>query len=144
MDRAEIDAIIRKALVCRLGLYDGSRPYVVPLSFGYDGRSFYFHGSAKGTKVGILSRHPVVCFELDCDVALAPAAELCRCGLKFRSVVGFGRAAFITDPGEKRRALSAIMSQYTEGEYEFPDRAVDGVTVFRVDIESITGRQKGY
>jgi nitroimidazol reductase NimA-like FMN-containing flavoprotein (pyridoxamine 5'-phosphate oxidase superfamily) len=37
--RAEIDAIIRRSQVCRLGLSDQGEPYVVPLCFGYDGQA---------------------------------------------------------------------------------------------------------
>ncbi|MFH0778167.1 MAG: pyridoxamine 5'-phosphate oxidase family protein [Candidatus Eisenbacteria bacterium] len=35
--RPEIDEIIRGSQVCRLGLALDGRPYVVPVSFGYDG-----------------------------------------------------------------------------------------------------------
>ena len=36
-NRTEIDAIIRSCQVCRVGLADGIEPYIVPMSFGYDG-----------------------------------------------------------------------------------------------------------
>ena len=36
--RERIDEIIRGCEVCHLGKADGGEPYVVPVSFGYDGR----------------------------------------------------------------------------------------------------------
>jgi hypothetical protein len=144
MEKAAIEDIIRKALVCRLGLCDGDRPYVVPLSFGYRDGVLYFHGGAKGTKARILRKSNNVCFEMDVDVALSPSDEPCRCGLKYRSVIGQGKAYFIDDPDGKRDALNVIMGQYVEGTYEFSDEAVRRTTVFRVEIESMTGKQRGY
>ncbi len=32
-DRAEIDSVIRRSQVCRLGMPDDGKPYAVPLSF---------------------------------------------------------------------------------------------------------------
>ena len=62
-DRAAIDAIIRACQVCRLGMVDGDLPYIVPMSFGYDGRALYFHCATQGRKLDVLRRRPRVCFE---------------------------------------------------------------------------------
>ena len=40
--REEIDHIIRGSLVCRIGLAANNSPYIVPLSFGYDGKNIFF------------------------------------------------------------------------------------------------------
>ena len=42
-DPAGIDAIIKKAAVCRLGMVNGDKPYVVPLCFGLQD-TVYNHG----------------------------------------------------------------------------------------------------
>gem|GEM_PF-6349396 len=40
-DPAELESILREALVCRMGLCDGEVPYVVPMNYGYrDGSVF--------------------------------------------------------------------------------------------------------
>jgi hypothetical protein len=41
--RERIDEIIRGCEVCHLGMADRDQPYVVPVSFGYDGQDVYFH-----------------------------------------------------------------------------------------------------
>ena len=51
MNKENIEAIIRKASVCRLGMLDGDTPYIVPLCFGYRDDTLYFHGSMKSRKV---------------------------------------------------------------------------------------------
>ena len=56
MDKEKIDAVIREARVCHLGMTDGNTPYVVPLSFGYDGHYLYFHGKSAGKKGGFAEK----------------------------------------------------------------------------------------
>jgi nitroimidazol reductase NimA-like FMN-containing flavoprotein (pyridoxamine 5'-phosphate oxidase superfamily) len=144
MERAAIEDIIRRALVCRLGLSDGGRPYVVPLTFGYRDNALYFHGGTHGTKARILKANNRVCFEFDVDVEIAPSDQPCKWGLKYRSVIGHGTVGFVEDRAAKREALSIITAHYAPGAYEFADAAVDSVTIIRVDIESMTGKQAGY
>jgi len=139
-----MEAIIRKALVCRLGLSDGERPYVVPMSFGYEDDTLYFHGGATGTKAQILRKNNRVSFEFDVDVEISPSEQPCKWGLKYRSVIGRGTAHFIEDPDEKRKALNVIMRHYAAGSFEFPESAVQKVAVFRVDVQAMNGKQAGY
>ncbi|MBU3917342.1 pyridoxamine 5'-phosphate oxidase family protein, partial [bacterium] len=62
-DKAIIDSIINDSKVCRLGLSDDNRPYVVPLCFGYENDTLYFHSAHKGMKLDILKKNKQVCFE---------------------------------------------------------------------------------
>jgi nitroimidazol reductase NimA-like FMN-containing flavoprotein (pyridoxamine 5'-phosphate oxidase superfamily) len=140
-DPAVIEAIIRRSLVCRLAMADEGQPYMIPISFGYQNRCLYFHSAAEGKKIEILRKNPRVCFEFDVDLNLKKSDRPCRWGMKFKSVVGFGTARFIEDAGEKRRALAAILSQYSSERFTFSDAEVNGVTVFCVKIEEITGKQ---
>ena len=54
--RAVIDAIIRQARVCRLALSEDNQPYVVPLCFGYENDTLYFHCAPKGRKLDIIMK----------------------------------------------------------------------------------------
>jgi hypothetical protein len=139
-----MQAIIRRSLVCRIGLSDGDRPYVVPLSFGYENNTLYFHGGAGGRKVQMLRKNNAVCFEFDVDVEMSPSDQPCSCGLKYRSILGYGKAFFIEEPAEKQQALSAIMGHYGGTNFQFSDDVVRRTTVFRVEIESMTGKESGY
>ena len=66
-DEAEIQEILEKGLVCRLGLYDGQYPYVVPLNYGYRNGCIYFHCAREGRKIDILKKNDRVCIEVDID-----------------------------------------------------------------------------
>lgn len=143
MDDKGIGDVIAGALVCRLAMADGDRPYVVPLCFGYEEGALFFHGRSHGRKIEFLRKNPNVCFEFDVGVAVGPPGKGCSGSVDYRSVIGFGRASFVEARDEKRRALEAIRRHYGGGASEVSDEAVDRTTVFRVDIESMTGRQAG-
>ena len=145
-DREEIEEIVRRALVCRLGKVDEGRPYVVPLSFGSAEGYLYLHSASAGRKIEVLRRSPEICFEMDVDCEVARAEQACQWGMRFRSVIGFGRAEFLEDAEEKRKGLEVIMGHYAEsGEiFSFADREVERTVVIRVKVESMSGKKSGY
>jgi nitroimidazol reductase NimA-like FMN-containing flavoprotein (pyridoxamine 5'-phosphate oxidase superfamily) len=142
-DRKEIDAIIGESSVCRLGLSDGGRPYIVPMCFGYDGKDLYFHSAKAGMKIDILRKNDRVCFEIDIPGKMQKANEACGWGIDYRSVIGFGRASFVEDDDAKRKALDVIMGQYTDRHFEYPPPMLKAVAVIKVEIESMTGKRSG-
>ncbi|MBF0303142.1 MAG: pyridoxamine 5'-phosphate oxidase family protein [Desulfamplus sp.] len=143
-EQSEIEAVIRKSAVCRLGLSDGDIPYIVPLCFGYKDNSIYLHSALKGKKIDILQKNQKVCFEFDADIEVKEAERACDWGMQFKSVIGFGKAVFIEDINDKITALNIIMKQYSDRTFEFTDNAARGVTVIRIDIQSMTGKISGF
>jgi nitroimidazol reductase NimA-like FMN-containing flavoprotein (pyridoxamine 5'-phosphate oxidase superfamily) len=143
-EKSSLRDIIKQAKVCRIGLSDGYRPYIVPLSFGYEKDCLYFHGAHEGKKIELLRKNNSVCFEFDVNTEIVTAHEACQWGMRYQSIIGFGTATFIEDTTEKRQALDIIMRQYAEGSFTFPDQAVNDTTVIRVKIESMTGKQSGF
>jgi len=143
-DIEEIERIIRKAISCRIGLVDADEPYVVPVCFGYERNALYFHGALKGRKVDLIKRNNKVCFEIDTDVEVVRSEEPCDWTMKYKSVIGVGKAHILENDEEKCHGLGLIMKQYTEGKFSFPKPMLDSVLVVRIDIERITGKQSGH
>lgn len=139
-DRAEIEAIIAKAQVCRLAMTDEGRPYIVPLCFGYENNALYFHSALKGKKLDILKKNGQVCFEFDVDCEVRTDPDACSWGMRYRSVIGYGQASFVESPASKRQALDIIMRQYGSNLNDYPDTQVNNIVVIRVDIDSLTGK----
>jgi nitroimidazol reductase NimA-like FMN-containing flavoprotein (pyridoxamine 5'-phosphate oxidase superfamily) len=140
-EKAAIEAIIKKSLVCRLALSDNNSPYIVPLCFGYKDKVLYFHGSQKGKKIDIIKKNPKVCFEFDTDTEIVKAEDACRWTMRYQSVIGFGKAVFLEDTEEKRKALNVIMSQYSDGTFEYNDAILKKTFMIKVEIEGMTGKQ---
>jgi nitroimidazol reductase NimA-like FMN-containing flavoprotein (pyridoxamine 5'-phosphate oxidase superfamily) len=156
-DRARIDAILREAQVCRIALADEDGPYIVPMCFGYDGTALYLHSAPERTagppgskvsspagsgsrKLAMIRKNPRCCFEVDqCD-GIVKGERACSWGMRYRSVIGFGRAEIITNPAVKQHGLTSIMQQYHGGVHEYSEAELRSVTVIRITIESMTGK----
>jgi nitroimidazol reductase NimA-like FMN-containing flavoprotein (pyridoxamine 5'-phosphate oxidase superfamily) len=140
-DKSEIESIIRKSLVCRLGMLDEGLPYIVPLCFGYDNGTLFFHSAKEGRKIEILKKNNQVCFEFDIAPEVQAGKTACAWGMKYRSVIGFGKALFIEDPEGRRKALDVIMRQYADGDFEYSDKAFEEALVIKIGIQSMTGKK---
>ncbi len=137
-------AVLDEARVCRLALCDDGLPYVVPVCYGYDGEALYFHSAPRGRKLEIIRRNPDVCFQVDVGAQLVREAAPCRCTMRYRSVIGYGRAHILADPAEKVAGLRALMDHYADGEWEFSPDSVERVAVVRIDVDKLTGKSNGY
>jgi hypothetical protein len=142
-DIAAIEDILSKALVCRLGLCENNQPYVVPLCFGYKDNTLYLHCAGQGKKLDIIRKNNNVCFELDIDLELVKDEQPCNWGMKYKSIVGFGKAIFIEDADLKCKALNIIMQHFSGKAFEYPEQAVKNTTIIKVEIENMTGKQAG-
>jgi hypothetical protein len=138
--RGDIEAIIRKAQVCRLAMADENGPYIVPLCFGFDRNTLFFHSAAAGRKLDILRDNPRVCFEFDIDCAVWPADRACEFTMHYKSVIGFGAAVFIDETTAKRRALDVIMRQYAQGPFDYPDGVLSQISVFKIEIDAMSAK----
>lgn len=143
-DRGAIESILERATICRVAFSHDNLPYIVPLNFGYADNCLYFHSAPEGKKIEIIKQNSNVCFEVDVDVELVEGGKACDWTVRYRSVVGFGKAFLVDDPKEKRRALDIIVGHYSDKSYEYPDEEINNVAVVKVEIESMTGKQSGY
>ncbi len=141
-DRAEIDVIVRGCQVCHLALAAGDEPYVVPLSYGYDGQSLYFHSARGGTKIDFIEKNPRACFNMVRDVTLVTHdTDGCKWTVSFESVMGFGAIEEVAPPVAKAAALNWIMRQYSDRDWEFDAHVVKQTRVWKLHIESMTGKR---
>ena len=60
----EIERLLSKEVVGRIGCTDGQMVYVVPISYTYDGQYVYCH-THEGLKLQLMRKHARVCFEVD-------------------------------------------------------------------------------
>jgi hypothetical protein len=144
LGREEMESIISKADVCRLGLSVDNIPYIVPLNFGYRDSCLYFHTPKVGKKMDMIKTNSRVCFEMDIDHEVVRAENPCDSSMKFRSVIGYGRVSLLDEIEEKRRALDIIVEHYSGQVNEYKEKMVDHLSVIKVQVESMTGKKSGY
>jgi len=139
-DKSAMEAIIHASLVCRLALSDGNQPYIVPLCFGYQDRTLYFHSALEGKKIDILKKNNRTCFEFDVNSEIIKAEKACKWGMKYQSVIGFGKAVLLENIAEKKKALNIIMNHYSDRDFHFTDKAIKKIAVIKIEIEGMTGK----
>ncbi|MGI6711821.1 MAG: pyridoxamine 5'-phosphate oxidase family protein [Bacillota bacterium] len=145
-DPTRIDEIILSCDCCRLAFADGTHPYIVPLSFGYERKDemqvFYFHGASVGRKVDLIRRLGYAGFELDGGGIVNPNEKACDFSVRYQSIVGEGEITELTDAMEKTQALQVIMKRYSgRGDWEFPEAVLAKTGVFRLVVKEICARE---
>ena len=140
--------VLEKCKVCRLGLSDKERPYIVPLNFGYtfvDNKlTLYFHSANEGRKIDIMKSNNRACFEIDTDHQLIEGANACKCSYSYTSIIGVGLVEFINEPEEKAASLNILMKHQTgkDIQHSYSEEALASVTVFRMIVEEFTCKQR--
>ena len=144
-DKKEIEAIIKTAIICRLGLSSDDLPYIIPLNFGYKNKELHFHCAKAGKKIDIIKKNNNVCFEIEVDTELIKGEHACiGWKMHYSSVIGFGKASIIDDPEEKKKSLDIIMNHYTgNSKFDYTEKNIKSVGIIKVVIESITGKTNG-
>jgi len=146
-DHQVIAGIIENSQVCRLGLAKDNIPYILPVSFGYDGAALYFHTAREGRKIDFIAANPRVCFELEHDCRVVPHEKnACNWTASFRSVIGYGTVRELLDPAEKSAGLQQIMQHYAPApapaqEWTFDGGGMAATRVWKITIESVSGKQ---
>ena len=138
--------ILEQCKILRLAMQDGEGLYIVPLSFGYvtheDTLSFYIHSAKEGRKVTAMTPGCPVAFELDCGFQLQEGDTACKYSCGFASLIGSGRANLVTDPAEKALGLTSLMRHQTGKDFTFTEEQTRSTAIFRVDVETMTGKRK--
>lgn len=140
MEPAACEALLGRAEVLRLGLYDADGPYVVPVNFGYRDGMLYVHGPLEGRRIDAVAGDARVCFEVD-EGKIIRGDTPCAFTSSFSSVIGYGTARLLTDADAKRSGLDAIMRHYGSTGEGIPDAKLHITSVVQIEIESMDGKR---
>ncbi|MBN8852055.1 MAG: pyridoxamine 5'-phosphate oxidase [Sphingobacteriales bacterium 50-39] len=137
----EIERLLSKEVVGRIGCTDGEKVYIVPISYAYDGEYIYCH-THEGLKVDMMRKHPIVGFEVDHMQNMA----------NWQSVIAHGKFEELKELSLRKdalerlngRILPLVSSETTHLSKDWPfspadPNNIDGVT-FRIRLEEKTGR----
>ncbi len=96
----EIDNLLCRQVIGRIGCHANGLTYVVPTSYVYENDSIYCH-SEEGLKVTLMRYNPDVCFEVDDLTNVA----------NWKSVVCWGVFEEITEQEQRRSALQKLLKR---------------------------------
>lgn len=144
-DSQLIEEILETALICRIGMIAGNRPYIVPMNFAYHDQCLYLHSAREGRKIEILKKNQQICFEIEQQTELVKSDDPCKWSMRYLSVIGFGRAFLIDDLLAKKASLDIIMQKYSSRQsFDYPDNALNKVLIIKIEIDEMTGKKAGY
>lgn len=100
LSKQEAEEVLQNNLTGRIGCYSGSKVYVVPVSYVFDGTSIIAH-SREGMKIQFMRSHPDVCFEVESIQDLT----------NWKSVIAWGRYEELQDDVERFNALQLLVNR---------------------------------
>lgn len=146
-DPEKAKLVIDKCEVCNVAMVDlQNKPYVLPFNFGYENQIIYLHSAPFGQKIDILRQNPSVCISFSTDHQLFHRNEpvACSYGMRYRSVLAFGKVEFVEDYDEKVDILNIIMRKYAGKDFTYNAPAVNNVAIFKVIPEKIETKISNY
>lgn len=134
--------VLDHAHVGFLGTHDEDGPYVVPVSFAYDGEVVHLHG-APGKKAAALASDPRACLTVCADPELMLATGPCSDNFRYRSVLAYGSVREVTDSVGKETGLRALIAKYHPEQIDapLPPKTVAKTLVYRMEIRALTFRR---
>ncbi len=117
-ERAALDAVLDRALVCHLGFVEDGQPVVIPTIHARVGDVLYLHGSPASRTLRALAGGVPVCVTVTLVDGLVLSKSWFHHSLNYRSALVFGTAVAVTDRAEKREALRCIVEHVQPGRTE--------------------------
>jgi uncharacterized protein len=122
----EIDAVLARHRIGRLGCTANDRPYVVPINYFYDGTSIYAF-SAPGRKIDVMREQPLVAFQID-EIESESSWRSVMVEGVYQELSGREREAAVSQLANNNGLVAKSLSS--------PDRII----VFRIDVNERSGR----
>ena len=145
-DRELVHAILDQGYLCHLGFVRDGAPVVLPTLYARCGERLYLHGSTGSRPLRGAGADPGldVCVTVTHLDGLVLARSAFHHSVNYRSVVVHGTAHEVTDPGERARALEAIVDQAVPGRSADSRRAnakeLAATAVIRVDLHEVSAK----
>jgi nitroimidazol reductase NimA-like FMN-containing flavoprotein (pyridoxamine 5'-phosphate oxidase superfamily) len=116
-------------------------PYGVPLNYAYFDGSIYFHCTKTGHKLDAIKSNDKVSFCVVSETGLIPE----KFSTKYKSVIAFGKAAFVSGE-EKTNALMALIfkysAEYKESGRDYVKKEQAATEIVKIKIDHITGKAR--
>jgi hypothetical protein len=103
--------------LAHVGFCVDGQPFIIPTLYGRDGEKLYLHGSAVSRMLRELETGIPTCVTVTLVDGLVLARSAFHHSMNYRSVVAFGSARKIADPGQKVESLRIISEHIIPGRW---------------------------
>jgi nitroimidazol reductase NimA-like FMN-containing flavoprotein (pyridoxamine 5'-phosphate oxidase superfamily) len=140
LDNKEIEQLINRQFIGRIGCHAEDTTYVVPVSYAYDGTYIYGH-ALEGMKVNIMRKNPKICFEVDDTRNLANWQSVIAWGMYEELPAGPDRENALQKLEARTLPILTSETMRLTPQWPFPSDVskIEGI-VFRIRLTEKTGR----
>jgi uncharacterized protein len=141
LNDTQIKNVLLSQVLGRLACTDGKQPYIVPVTYTYDGE-FLYGQTNDGTKLKILRKNPKVCFEVDtmtdmanwqCVLVYGKFEELKNKKAEQAKEILFGRVFTLM-------TSDTIHTHEHQEKGQIEDSNREKLVMYRIKIKKLTGR----
>jgi hypothetical protein len=142
MTTKEVEKLLARTSVGRLGMCKDNQPYAIPICYVYHDGKIFFHSASKGRKMDFIRANPTVCFQVD-EHSLVSSSKPCKFTMNYHSVVISGRVQFLADAKEKLKILKMLMRKYDTGNLAelLTEKKVNRVEIGEIILTEISGKK---
>ncbi|MDY2777715.1 MAG: pyridoxamine 5'-phosphate oxidase family protein [Collinsella sp.] len=151
-----VRGVLEACRTVRIGAMDEEGPFIVPLCFGYEwdedaeggfALTLWLHSAQTGRKVRAFSRGGAdgvpVAIEMDLEEGVVPGTHACDYSLAYRSLMGVGVIAPVTNGEDKVHGLDLIMEHVAPGAPgAYGPGILDRTAIWRVEVERVSARER--
>ncbi len=143
LNKSEIINILQSQSICRLGCTDGKHPYVVPITYFFDGKHVYCQ-TQEGKKIKIMRKNPNICLQIDIVNSMR----------SYKSILIFGKFEELKNEEAIQAStlleenIFVIMTRSRIHQFEHQEKSEiadkDRIKLisFRINITEMTGRSE--
>jgi len=138
-DLDTIISVLDSAFICHVGYTIDGEPYVTPTSYWRENDVVYWHGSSASRMLRTLEGGVPCCFTVTIIDGLVMARSAFNHSVNYRSVMLFGQARKVEEPGQKLRQLELFTRRMYPGRWEqlrpVTEQELKATTVLEMKIE---------
>jgi nitroimidazol reductase NimA-like FMN-containing flavoprotein (pyridoxamine 5'-phosphate oxidase superfamily) len=140
-DAQAINSVLDEAIIAHVGYVDEGEPFVVPVIHTRVDQTLYLHTSAGSRLSQLAADGTVLCVTVSLLEGLVLARSQVGHNVNYRSVVVRGEGVLLTDEGEKRDGLTAVVEHLVAGRSRHSrpptDEELAGLELVRMPLDDV-------
>jgi nitroimidazol reductase NimA-like FMN-containing flavoprotein (pyridoxamine 5'-phosphate oxidase superfamily) len=145
-DPEALEQVIKSGKYATIALCKNNQPYLVTLSYGYDGKnkSLYFHGAGEGQKIDFIKANSKACLTIIDHKGFIEN----ECEHSYRSVVMKGEMKIIEDEEGRVQAVRVLIDHFEKDAARMMKMVNTNTmdwkrtAMFQFKIHEMTGKEK--
>lgn len=141
LNKTQINNLLLSQCVGHIGCTDGKQPYIVPVTYVFDGKNIYGQ-TTPGTKLEMMRKNPEVCFQVDSILNMTNWQSVLVFGLfqELKGNAAIKARAYLYDHVLPLMTSSTVHTHQHEVSSKVDDKNRIKPIMYRIRTKKMTGR----